>query len=137
MEEGTVSVLGSPTVYTYAGPHAGMIECIPAPAGGVEIALETEEFTSLCPVTGQPDYAKIHVWYRPDELCVETKSLKTYLFAFRNERTFMEAAVRKICDDLAAACRPVRMTVEGEYRPRGGISARVTARYYRPKEETK
>lgn len=87
------------------------------------------EFTSVCPKTGNPDFATITVEYVPDELCIELKSLKLYYFSFRDQGIFYEAVVNRILDDLVAACSPRRMTVTGEFRVRGGISSVVTATY--------
>ena len=85
------------------------------------------DFTSLCPVTGQPDFAHIAIEYVPDRLCIETKSLKFYLAAFRNTRSFNEEVVNRILDDLVAACRPRKMFVHGQFSARGGISVSVEA----------
>ncbi len=94
-----------------------------------EIVFECPEFTSLCPVTGQPDFGKIEIKYIPDSLCVESKSLKLYLFSFRNHNTFHEEAVNEILDAVVNACRPRRAEVLGEFRPRGGIALKVKAAY--------
>jgi len=85
------------------------------------------EFTSLCPVTAQPDFATITVRYVPDRLCVEMKSLKLYYFSYRNKGIFYEEAVNTILDDLVAVLTPVRMTVVGEFNVRGGTKGIVTA----------
>jgi 7-cyano-7-deazaguanine reductase len=105
------------------------LETFPNPEPGRDyvIDLECPEFTCLCPRTGQPDFATIHVSYVPDALCVELKSLKLYLWSFRDEGTFHEAVVNRILDDLVAACAPRRMTVRGDFRVRGGIHTVVTA----------
>jgi len=86
----------------------------------------------VCPRTGQPDFATIRITYVPDRLCVELKSLKLYLWAYREQGTFHEAVVNKILDDLIQACRPKRMTVVGDFNVRGGIHTVVTAEYRRP-----
>jgi 7-cyano-7-deazaguanine reductase len=86
------------------------------------------EFTSLCPVTGQPDFGTITIRYVPNRLCLESKSLKLYLFAFRNEGMFHEAVVNRILDDVKTAIRPRQLVVSGEFRARGGISISVEAR---------
>jgi 7-cyano-7-deazaguanine reductase len=91
------------------------------------------EFTSMCPKTGQPDFGTIRITYVPDRLCVELKSLKLYLNAYRNEGIFYEDVINVILDDLVAAVRPRRMTVEGEFRVRGGISSVVTATFEAPR----
>lgn len=94
-----------------------------------EIRFVFPEFTSVCPVTGQPDFATITINYVPDRLCVEMKSLKLYFFAFRNRGIFYEAVVNQILDDLVAALRPRRMTVSGDFAVRGGIAGTVAATY--------
>jgi len=87
------------------------------------------EFTSVCPKTGQPDFGTIRVTYVPDRRCVELKSLKLYLQAFRSQGIFYEDVINVILDHLVAAVKPRRMTVEGDFRVRGGISTLVTATY--------
>jgi 7-cyano-7-deazaguanine reductase len=94
-----------------------------------EIRFECPEFTCLCPMTGQPDFATIRIAYVPGELCVELKSLKLYLWSFRNEGTFHEAVTNRILDDLIAALRPRKAEVVGDFLVRGGIHTVVTARY--------
>jgi len=101
----------------------------PRPGRSYEIKFVFPEFTSVCPVTGQPDFATITVAYVPDRLCVEMKSLKLYFFAYRNQGIFYEAVVNTILDDLVAALRPRRMTVIGEFAVRGGTAGTVTATY--------
>ena len=83
------------------------------------------EFTSLCPITGQPDFATISIDYVPDELCVELKSLKLYMWSYRNEGAFHEAVTNQICDDLVAAISPRSVTVTGKFWVRGGITTSV------------
>jgi 7-cyano-7-deazaguanine reductase len=102
-----------------------------------EIRFVFPEFTSVCPVTGQPDFATITVTYIPDRLCVEMKSLKLYFFSYRNKGTFYEAAVNSILEDLVATVRPKRMTVVGEFAVRGGTAGTVTAVYERAKSRPK
>jgi len=87
------------------------------------------EFTALCPKTGQPDFGTIRVTYVPDRLCVELKSLKLYLFGYRDRGIFYEHVTNVILDDLVKALRPRRITVEGDFRVRGGISTVVQASY--------
>ncbi|NQT92648.1 MAG: NADPH-dependent 7-cyano-7-deazaguanine reductase QueF [Lentisphaerae bacterium] len=91
------------------------------------IQFECPEFTSLCPITGQPDFGHITIRYVPDKLCLESKSLKIYLFSYRNHGTFHEAAVNDILNDVVAAIRPVRARVTGTFMPRGGIAIEVEA----------
>lgn len=87
------------------------------------------EFTALCPKTGQPDFATIVISYVPDRLCVELKSLKLYLNGYRDRGIYYEHVTNVILDDLVAALRPRRITVEGDFRTRGGISSVVRASY--------
>ena len=89
------------------------------------------EFTSVCPKTGQPDFGTITIEYVADALCVELKSLKFYLQAFRNVGVFYEDVINRILDDLVAALAPRRMTVTGEFTPRGGMHSVITAEYHK------
>lgn len=89
------------------------------------ILFETAEFTSLCPITGQPDFATIRIEYIPDQVCVESKSLKLYLFSFRNEGSFYEEVTNRIFSDLTAVCAPRWLRVTGEFTARGGIRSTV------------
>jgi len=93
------------------------------------ITFACPEFTALCPITGQPDFGKITIEYVPDQSCVESKSLKLYLFSFRNHGAFHEEVVNRILDDLVTACRPRKATVRGNFNPRGGIAIQVEATY--------
>lgn len=127
-----LSQLGSKeTSYLFSGPNVSILETFPnqQPDRDYIIRHYTDEFTSLCPKTGQPDFASIEVKYVADEKCVETKSLKLYLFAFRNEGTFMETIVNKILSDLVAATQPRQMKVIGSFGARGGIATTVEAVY--------
>jgi 7-cyano-7-deazaguanine reductase len=99
----------------------------PEPGRDYEIVCETDEFTCLCPVTGQPDFATVHVTYVPDDLLVELKSLKMYLWSYRDEGAFHEAVTNTVLDDLVRATLPRRMTVVTTWKPRGGITTVVTA----------
>jgi 7-cyano-7-deazaguanine reductase len=101
----------------------------PQPKRDYEIKFVFPEFTSVCPVTGQPDFATITVEYVPNRLCVEMKSLKLYFFAYRNKGIFYEGVVNTILDDLVALLKPRRMTVIGEFAVRGGTAGTVTAKY--------
>jgi 7-cyano-7-deazaguanine reductase len=101
----------------------------PRPEREFEIAISCPEFTSVCPITGQPDFGEIHIRYVPADLCIELKSLKYYLQGFRNRGIFYEAVTNQILDDLVAACAPRRMTVVGDFTPRGGIKTIVTATF--------
>lgn len=99
----------------------------PRPGRAYVIRFECPEFTCLCPKTGQPDFATIEIEYTPAELCVELKSLKLYLWSYRNEGAFHEAVVNQILDDLVAATAPTTMTVTGRFLVRGGIRTDVIA----------
>ena len=101
----------------------------PAPQREYEIRFESPEFTCLCPMTGQPDFATIRIAYTPAETCVELKSLKLYLWSFRNQGAFHEAVTNRILDDLVAALKPRRCEVTGDFLVRGGIHTVVVARY--------
>ena len=107
----------------------------PNPERDYEIALECPEFTCLCPRTGQPDFATIRIRYVPAARCVELKSLKLYLWSYRNEGAFHEAVTNEILNDLVKACEPRRMTVVGDFSVRGGIHTVVTVSYSRPGDE--
>ena len=100
---------------------------------GYEIAISVPEFTSICPKTGLPDFATLTVTYVPRERCVELKSLKEYLLAFRSLGIFNENVVNRVLDDLVAAVRPRRMTVRGVFTPRGGIQTTVEAGWPPPR----
>jgi 7-cyano-7-deazaguanine reductase len=101
----------------------------PRPSRPYEIRFECPEFTCLCPLTGQPDFATILIEYTPDQLCVELKSLKLYLWSYRDQGAFHEAVINRILDDLVAAVDPAQMTVTGSFFVRGGIRTVVTARH--------
>ena len=101
----------------------------PYPDRDYTIEMECPEFTSICPVTGQPDFGTIQIRYVPDQQCIELKSLKLYLWSFRQEGAFHEAVTNTILDDLVAACAPRHMTVVGDFNVRGGISTVVTVEF--------
>jgi len=101
----------------------------PNPERDYEIKFESPEFTCLCPKTGQPDFATLHITYIPDRSCVELKSLKLYLWSYRNEGAFHEAVTNKILDDLVAATKPRQMEVFADFYVRGGIHTTVRVRY--------
>lgn len=94
-----------------------------------EVHLICDEFTSLCPVTNQPDFGRIVITYTPDQWLVESKSLKLYLGAFRNTGTFAEYAVNRMCDDLVHVLQPRVIEVRGEFTPRGGIRITPVVRW--------
>jgi 7-cyano-7-deazaguanine reductase len=97
--------------------------------GDYEVTITIPEFTSICPKTGLPDFATIVVAYVPDRSCVELKSFKEYLLAYRNLGIFNENVVNRVLADLVAAVRPRRMTVRGVFTPRGGIQTTIEARW--------
>src|SRR4051794_2805067 len=101
----------------------------PKPERDYQVEFVFPEFTSVCPVTGQPDFATITVRYVPDRACVEMKSLKLYFYAFRNKGIFYEAVTNQILDDLVAVLAPKRMTIVGAFAVRGGTAGTVTADY--------
>ena len=105
------------------------IETFPNPARERDYTIlhTCPEFTSVCPKTGQPDFATIELEYVPDGLCIELKALKLYYYSFRDEGVFYEAVVNRILDDLVAACSPRWMRVTGRFSVRGGIASVVTA----------
>ena len=128
-------------------PRPDLLESFPNPYAGraYEVLMECPEFTSLCPVGGietdaaelarlqggAPDFGTIRITYVPAERCIELKSLKLYLWSFRNDGIFYERAVNRILDDLVAACAPRWMEVVGDFNVRGGIKSIVTARHGR------
>jgi 7-cyano-7-deazaguanine reductase len=101
----------------------------PRPERDFEISISCPEFTSVCPKTGLPDFGEIRITYVPGDRCIELKSLKYYMFGYRNRGIFFEAATNQILDDLVAACQPKRMTVVGDFAVRGGMKTIVTASY--------
>ncbi len=94
-----------------------------------EVSITLPEFTCLCPMTGYPDFATIHVTYVPDKLLLELKSVKLYINKFRDREVFHEEATNKILEDLVAACQPRRMEVVGDFNPRGNVKTVVRAEY--------
>ena len=102
-----------------------------------EIEMECPEFTCLCPKTGQPDFAELEIHYVPDKLCIELKSLKLYLWSFRNEGAFHEKVINDILDDLVKISTPRWMEVIGTFNVRGGIHTTVSATYEAPKNSSK
>lgn len=105
------------------------IECWPNQYPNYEITIETNEYTAVCPKTGLPDFGTITIRYVPDRWCLELKSLKIYLLAYRNLGIFYENAVNRILRDLVAACQPISMSVRGEFTPRGGLRSVIEAKY--------
>ncbi len=102
---------------------------------GYEILVDDPEFTSVCPKTGLPDFGVLTIRYSPLKTCLELKSLKEYLFVYRNLGIFQENIVNQVLNDVVKACDPVWAVVKGDFRPRGGISTIVEARYPRPNEK--
>ena len=109
----------------------------PVPERDYTIEMECPEFTCLCPKTGQPDFAILHISYIPDKLCLELKSLKVYLVSYRNEGGFHEKVTNIILDDLVSACRPRKMKIIGEFNVRGGIHTTVTVEHCAKKPTNK
>ena len=105
------------------------IEIWPNQYKGYEITIEIPEYTAICPKTGLPDFGTIRLRYMPDKACLELKSLKLYILAYRNIGIFYENAVNRILEDIVSACRPVRATVTGEFTARGGLSSTIEAKY--------
>jgi 7-cyano-7-deazaguanine reductase len=123
--------------YTKAHAESGiwtrlpLIECWENQYPGYEIEIVIPEYTAICPKTGLPDFGTITVNYTPNKWCLELKSLKEYITAYRSLGIFYENAVNRILRDLVAACKPVSMKVRGEFTPRGGIQSKVEAKYQR------
>lgn len=107
------------------------IETWPNQYRGYEITISIPEYTSICPRTGLPDFGTITIHYLPHQRCLELKSLKYYILAYRNLGIFYENAVNRILDDISRACQPKWAVVRGEFTTRGGMRATVEARYPR------
>lgn len=109
------------------------LEVFPKPEGCTEVIFTNDgEFTALCPKTGQPDFYDLEICYEPDKSCVESKSLKLYLFTFRDTGAFCEKLAAQICKDFVAACSPFYCEVSLTMRPRGGIGMTASSEYMRP-----
>ena len=131
-EKKSLTLLGGGPLPQLASPDEAVLESFESPSErDYEVTFSTHEFTSHCPVTGQPDFAEIIICYTPDRRCIESKSLKQYLGAYRNQAVFAEGIVNKILNDLVATIAPRRATVIGDFSPRGGIGIRVEARHER------
>jgi len=113
------------------------IETWPNQYPGYQIEIALPEFTSVCPKTGLPDHGTITLTYVPDKLCLELKSLKMYMLAYRNLGIFQENVVNRVLRDVVKACRPVSATVIGEFTPRGGVYTRITADWSKPRQNRK
>lgn len=123
-----LTLLGRSETRIPATPSASILETFPNPARRLYwIRFESADFTSLCPITGQADFAEIAIEYQPGSRCLETKSLKFYLASYRNERAFNEEVTNRILDHLVQACKPRRMIVRADFASRGGISLTITA----------
>jgi 7-cyano-7-deazaguanine reductase len=126
----SLSLLGRSETKLPGTPSEARLETFPNPTRrNYHIHFETDDFTSMCPVTGQPDFARITIDYVPDRLCVESKSLKFYLASYRNERAFNEAVANRVLDDFVKACSPREATVTAQFSARGGIALSVRAEY--------
>jgi 7-cyano-7-deazaguanine reductase len=126
----SLTLLGRSETRLPGSPSEAKLETFPNPARRrYQIRFETADFTSLCPVTGQMDFAQITIEYVPDALCVESKSLKFYLASYRNERAFNETVTNQILDDFVRACAPREASVTAEFSARGGIALTVRAAY--------
>ena len=128
---GRLTLLGRSEAKLPVSPAAARLETFPnpAPRRDYRIHFETDDFTSVCPITGQPDFARIDIDYVPDQLCVESKSLKFYLASYRNERAFNEAVTNRILDDFVKACTPREAIVTAQFSARGGIALTVRAEH--------
>jgi 7-cyano-7-deazaguanine reductase len=126
-----LTILGAGKTIYPSSPDEATLETFDNahPDRDYRVVLDCPEFTSLCPITGQPDFGHIVIDYVPGKRCIESKSLKLYLFSFRNYGGFGEAIVNRILDDVVAICSPKRATVRGRFTPRGGISIEVTATF--------
>ena len=135
-EENKLSMLKKGHSDYPSSPNKARLETFdnPSPDVGYTVEFESQEFTSLCPVTSQPDFAGIKITYGPDKKCIESKSLKLYLFSYRNTPGFAEDLVNRILKDLSAACRPKWMEIEADFAPRGGISIKVKSKIPDKKE---
>ena len=125
-----LTLLGRSEARIPASPAEVTLETFSNPARrNYRIHFETSDFTSLCPVTGQADFAKIEIDYIPDKFCIESKSLKFYLASFRNERGFNEAITNRILDDFIRACVPREANITASFSARGGIALTVRASF--------
>ncbi|MEK0346435.1 MAG: preQ(1) synthase [Nitrosopumilus sp.] len=128
-----VSAEKNKALYNFDFPDPKILEKFPTPKGHANLSIEIKipDFTSLCPITGQPDWANITIDYTPDKWCVESKSMKLYKEGFRNFGEFHEACVQRICSDLVDLLDPLYVCVHGDFVPRGGIPIIPTAEYSR------
>ncbi|MFL6515775.1 MAG: preQ(1) synthase [Chthoniobacterales bacterium] len=125
-----LTLLGRSEARVPASPEEARLETFPNPLKrDYRIRFETDDFTSVCPVTGQADFARVEIEYIPDEVCVESKSLKFYLASYRNVAAFNEAVTNRILDDFVRACAPREAEINAEFSARGGIALSVHAEY--------
>jgi len=129
-------MLGYSAVHARAGIRAKLpsLETWANQYPGYEITTRFPEYSSVCPKTGMPDYGALVIHYQPKKRCLELKSLKLYLLAYRNLGIFYENAVNRILEDVVKAAQPVWCVVRGEFTPRGGLSTTVEARWPRPRK---
>jgi 7-cyano-7-deazaguanine reductase len=129
-----------PKAYTETHAKSGLdakfpaIETWPNQFPAYEILIDIPEFTSVCPKTGLPDFGALTIRYMPNNECLELKSLKEYLFSYRNLGIFQENIVNQVLEDVVKAAKPEWAVVKGDFRPRGGIGTTVEARHPRPKK---
>jgi len=129
--------------YTKEHARAGIdtplpkIECFENQFKNYEITISIPEFTSVCPRTGLPDFGTITIRYIPDRWCVELKSLKMYILGYRNLGIFYENSVNRILKDFVKACKPLRVTVMGEFNVRGGMKSTIEASYVKRSNRSK
>jgi 7-cyano-7-deazaguanine reductase len=132
-----LKLLGRSEASVPSAPSSATLETFPNPGRRPYwIRFQSADFTSLCPITGQADFAVIEIDYQPGARCLETKSLKFYLGSYRNERAFNEAVTNHILDDLVRACQPRRMIIQAKFASRGGISLTIRATYPDEPERT-
>jgi len=135
--DGEIASLHSRTRQRWVGSCFSRDRNLAEPVPGYEIVIDDPEFTSVCPKTGLPDFGKIEIRYVPDRLCLELKSLKEYLQSYRNLGIFQENIVNQVLNDVVRWAKPVWAEVKGDFRPRGGISTVVVARWPRAKGRQK
>ena len=140
-EAATITDMPKPPRYTPEHAAAGLdhsfpeIETWPNQFPGYEIVVDDPEFTSVCPKTGLPDFGMLKIQYMPDKHCLELKSLKEYLQSYRDLGIFQENIVNQVLEDVVKWAKPVWAEVKGEFRPRGGISTTIFAKWPRPKKQ--